>query len=413
MHQRHAFQVIAEAPVEDFSTLERIQKGLSRAFGIDLVPYRAQLRRGGVCVCRVSTMQEADRSAEQVRSIGANYRILDPQSRMIKEGAGRLAVEDPPPRRNDPATLVGGYEAAGKPTPPPPRPPMAASREPRPFSSENPALARTFAKPSLPAGSGQSDARQAVPAGPPPAPVGGVDLEALETGDLVLLDGSREEAPAPAAPAVASDEPASMAFAPPASEEEALELDGESQRDPVSDAPPREDPPPVEEELALAAGLPVSPPPPPPPLPGLAGVPREPEASWIVPDRPAGSSTAERTTGASFLRLPEPSFTLLDGWFRTRPRLRILVGFVLALGLGAIIPSCHARSVVASRIRPQLEDLSTAKVYGHIFSQLPNYRTPEQIEQTISDIKTRSSVFTFIMWLVLSSMVALAWFRFS
>jgi hypothetical protein len=86
---------------------------------------------------------------------------------------------------------------------------------------------------------------------------------------------------------------------------------------------------------------------------------------------------------------------------------------VLALGLGSIVPACHARSVLSSRVTPQLEDLSTAKAHGHILSHLPNYRSPAEIEAEISSIKTRGKVLSFALWLLLGGGLGFAWFRFT
>jgi len=420
------FQVIAVITTDDFDLLERVQKGLGRTFSLDLGPYRSQLRSSGVCVARTATLPDAEEKAQIARGIGADYRILDPQNQVVRQGFGRRGEAFPPPKpgRDDPPTLLGGFNAPTG-APEGPRPPSGLHARVRP-SQENPALARTLAGPSLgvaaepegadgptaefvrPDPSGEVDllppeAIAAAPAKPPPPAKPAFDLDSLDADDLVLLDGSREEAPKPSSGIIKQPSAAQMAFAPPDADDE-LELEEEVRPAPQPE-PAAEEVPEImalaDEAVTLEQQAPqVAPRPAPPP----AAPPR--------PGRPTVQRSARRAATAEPVA-EAPGRLLFGGWFRARPRLRILVGFVLALGLGSIVPACHARSVIKSRVLPQLEDLSTAKAHGQILSRLPNYRSPEAIEEEISGIKTRGGIMSFILWTLIGGGLAFAWFRFT
>jgi hypothetical protein len=417
------YQVIALITTDDPGLLERVQKGLSRSFDMDLNAYRAQLRSGGVCVARTSTLPEAEEKAQIARGIGADYRIVDPQMRTVRQGFGRRGDAIAPSAvRDDPPTLLGGF---GAPSGPPEAARPASGLHPRLRpSQENPALAQTLAGVSI----GDSDGPTAefvkadeeereplVPTAPsrpqpPPSrtPAPGFSLDALDADDLVLLDGSKEEEPAkaPAASARAGESAAAeLAFAPPSADED-LELEESARPAPP---PPPAAPARVEEAVpeisALADQAVTLERPAPAPLP---------ESRPARPSRAhAAQGSARRPGGVASALADLPGRLLLGGWFRKRPRLRIVVGFALALGLGSIVPACHARSVIRERVLPQLEDLSTAKAHGHILSALPSYRSPEQIEQEISSIKTRAGFLSFTLWLLIGGGLAFAWFRFT
>lgn len=418
------YQVIALITTDDFGLLERVQKGLGRSFNMDLTPYRAQLRSGGVCVARASTLPEAEEKAQIARGIGADYRIVDPQMRTVRQGFGRRGEAIAPAvGRDDPPTLLGGF---GAPSGPPEAARPASGLHPRLRpSQENPALAQTLTGVSI--GDGptaefvKADEEELEPLAPTPAPrpapppprtpAPGFSLEALDADDLVLLDGSREEpAKAPAATALTPESSAAeLAFAPPSADED-LELEESARPAPPPPPPAAPAPAPVEEEVpeisALAEqAVTLERPAPAAPLP-------EPR-----PARPSRAHVAQgsaRRSGGMVSAIADlPGRLLLGGWFRKRPRLRIVVGFALALGLGGIVPACHARSVIRERVLPQLEDLSTAKAHGHILSALPSYRSPEQIEEEISSIKTRSGFLSFTLWLLIGGGLAFAWFRFT
>ncbi len=540
------YQVIAEAPVQDFAALERIQKSLARTFNLDLTAHRSQLRQGGVCVCQAANLEAAEQSAQQVRSIGASYRILDPQGRVVRQGEGRRTIESANVR-NDPGTLLGvpppgGWSggpqrggaagpasAPGKPSTPgkPGKPSMPVPiREPRPAATPaarpgsgapaggapvsprsprptDPALARTMA---TGAGAGAADEASSLDFAPPSEPElsaaasppgttgldftredahgggaegGGFNLDALDADNLVMLDGS-SDAPEEPQRRPLGTKPAAMAFAPP-TDDENLELDepvqsakavrpaaptvpalpsSRSGGRPARAAPPADEtletdaPPELEEIPPLEGMMPTSTPmeteqgwsPPedealetapaqraePPPAepvrppgarttgtrPAVAAEPARPPGARTTGTRPAVAAEPPRERrmtgrGVPAARYEAPGRVLFGGYFRARPRLRLLVGFALALGLGAIVPSCHARSAVAKRVQPLLEDLSTAKAHGAVLSRLPNYRSPEQIEEAISSVKTRAGATSFIIWLSLAGLLAFAWFRFA
>ena len=94
-------------------------------------------------------------------------------------------------------------------------------------------------------------------------------------------------------------------------------------------------------------------------------------------------------------------------------RLRIVVGVLLALGIGALGPTCYSSSVRDERIQPLLVDLSTARAHGHLLQGSASYRSPAEIEEELGRIKSRYGIYTFLMWLVVSGAVGYAWFTFT
>ena len=96
--------------------------------------------------------------------------------------------------------------------------------------------------------------------------------------------------------------------------------------------------------------------------------------------------------------------------FRGRPRIRILAGFGLALALGIIGPTCYASSV-NDEFLPLLVDLSTAKAHGHLLRGTPSYRSPTEIEEQISSMQTRFSIYAFMIWAVFGGAIGFAFFR--
>jgi hypothetical protein len=285
-------------------------------------------------------------------------------------------------------------------------------------------------------------------------------LDKLDADNLVLLDGSTEEredatpmsmelaaaaGPAPSAPAApaAPEQPAPSApekpadapmfggadvdqFAPPDAEDEALELDtdyeapgegvgqdaqvkAETEAEAADDeedkkpAPqPREEaewiPAEDEERGPQLASLKSKPPPPPP--------------SDTAPIARRSSGELRKPGWRAAVARSRSPLDLPVELFRYYPRLRIIVGFALALGLGAIAPTCYAGSVVDEKIQPLLVDLSTAKAHGHLMVGTPGYRSPDQIEESIGGIKTRHCTYAVLMWLAVSGVIGFLWFRF-
>lgn len=121
-------------------------------------------------------------------------------------------------------------------------------------------------------------------------------------------------------------------------------------------------------------------------------------------------SARSQPTGA--LRKPL-SPGLFNGWFRRRPNLRVTVGIVLALIVGALYPISRANSLMASEIEPLRQKLSTAKAYASELAHQPGYRSAAQLTQQIADIKLEEGLLTFFLWLGSTVLLAALWFRFT
>jgi hypothetical protein len=277
-----------------------------------------------------------------------------------------------------------------------------------------------------------------------------LDLDHLNSEDLMLLDGSLEEDKKSSAAPTAQGSIDSAYYNPPL-EEDSLNLDVPSvlfERNRPSDVYPAirptnsSSPPPPNRidslpKIADANSYLLTSPP--EEAPTIQDQPR----SWTDPalistsapplssqnkmsDRthsstyPAVSAPSnlfsrpkEKVAGAALFSQQVPQWLLLNGWFHQRPRLRLIIGFALALGLGSIVPTIYAHSAFKSRIYPALEDLSTAKAHGAQLSQLPNYRSPEEIQEAIGDIKWRYGIYTFTLWLIATSILGFIWFKFT
>lgn len=109
-----------------------------------------------------------------------------------------------------------------------------------------------------------------------------------------------------------------------------------------------------------------------------------------------------------------PRWVLFDGLLRKQwPRLRIIVGFVLALVFGSIWPACHASSVITRHVEPARKELSRAKAHGHLLAEQRSFRSANAIESYIGSLKRRHAGYGVVMWLVCGGAVGFAWFRFT
>jgi hypothetical protein len=238
---------------------------------------------------------------------------------------------------------------------------------------------------------------------------GGLDIDDLDADSLVLLDGSDgSEAPTPIAPVEAtkptepeppSDDPR---FRPP--EEAGMAGGGEGQG---------------ELELDLRGQSPA---------PSAAATPRELDGTPIPPDEEPDEEpdeqplpehealdeqvaprTAPRSTRTHSARRRRMTVALV-AQLRERARLRVALGFSLALGVGAILPMCHARSVMSTSVQELRKELSTAKAHGPVAT--PAFDSIDQIETAISTVKRRHGFYSLLMWLAGTGGLLFLWFRF-
>jgi hypothetical protein len=104
---------------------------------------------------------------------------------------------------------------------------------------------------------------------------------------------------------------------------------------------------------------------------------------------------------------------LFNGWFRKNPNMRVIVGLLLALVVGALYPISRASSVMKSEIEPLRQKLSTAKVYAKEIAHQPGYRSAAQLTEQIGDVKMEQGLLTFFLWLGSTFFLAALWFRFT
>jgi hypothetical protein len=369
-----SFRVIARATGLSEADFDQIGAALSRTFSLDITSKTA---------------------AGQVEQIGARAEILDANGQVVGEpgaaGAG-----------TDSATMMGGFAA------PPPEGVLELG------------LDET-------APSAASLAADGVPPRPPRSKSFD-SLAALDADSLMMLDGSVEEEEAPPAVAMQAAAPQAVAdFAPP-EEDEVLDLD-QSDRSyaggvskaaedgtPVAQPePPAADafaPPDAEEELDTAIDTADVAPPPvgtlaptaeePPPAEGIPAEAPQAEAEKVKPSRFGQRRRASAR--------PDSPLAVIGWYFSDRPKLRIMIGFVLALGLGAVAPTCYSESIQDKKIYPLLVDLSTAKAHGALMMGSPSYQNPAQIQEQIESIKSRYGFYSFMIWLLMSGAVGVLWF---
>lgn len=427
------YRVIARAPDRDEETYDKVGTALSRTFQLDVTEVAIALGTDGVEVCRVASFEEGRVYAKRVRDLGADSLVVDPTGKVVEQtGSPRSRASDELGR-----TMMGGFQApadegwsapdddaidigfvgkegsASAPTPvvPPPR-------VEEDLISLDDSGGRSALPDLVPEGAPSPPAAPPPAAAPPAAAPAFGGFDNLGDDALVMLDGSADEPePPPPQMEMKREDGTTNDFAPPA-EDEVLELDeaprthkaGVSSMDPDAASggpvPEAEEAPPAQ-EAASAADVEWE------PAEGEAGPSLAPVVSPPPPvqaQRTAETRVPPRGWRGAIRRSHSP-LELPRELAREFPRIRIIVGFVLALALGSIAPTCYS-SVLEKRAQPLLVDLSTAKAHGQLLMGLPHYRSPEQIQEEIDSLTSRHAAYGFIMWLLISGGLGFLWFRF-
>jgi len=354
----------------DVAHARAIGARLLQGFGLPARPgFDAALTQRGVVVATTGDLGEAQGVAGRVAAAGASFRIVDGTGTVVDQGgpapaAGGVAVQGPP---RAPASPLGGRTLAGPFGAAPRGAPGAAA----PGSVSANDLDSLFADAGLASGSHPTVSPAALAAA-------AMDrtLEGIDQGALILLDGTVADEAADGAAAPGLERRALGGRVPgPASENEAIELDM-----------PYEAPP---EEIDLSDAL--------APLEGGEGT----QPGLVKPPRRAGSARKA------------PPLTLLGGRLRDFPRLRISLGFVVALALSSVVPLCHTGTVMQDRVTPLRSDLSTFRASGPRLVRPADYRPPQQVEAEIASVKLRHGAFAMLIWVALSSGLLFLWFRFT
>lgn len=422
-------RVIALAPGRDVVSLQQIAQALCGQIGGDPQQLLQQLQGTGVVVAELDSSADADHITTAVTRAGADYRVVDEAGLVLGQGSA------PQPQALN-ATIMGGFGApAGAPS-------LggfdsldeadlltldeAQATEPKASAAAaQPVHANVFidlgGEPSGQAGPvvAPEAATQAAP-----APESRDALDGLNAGSLMLLDGTIEQkAPpppplqavvSPSAPRPAGDAAAGGAFAPPApdpsflpdSANDSLELDTSYSEQAVTGPIAPETLARVDAATEAREAVPDTPPPPPVLVPEEPPVEPEPRSTgrrdWFQPPLPRAGRSARRRA----------QVLLLHGRLRAHARLRVAIGFAVAILLGSVLPMCHAGSVMNSRVHTLRVELSTARARGSV-RRASGFQSVEQIEQRISSVKTRSGIVTFLIWLSSSGLLLFLWFRFT
>ena len=188
----------------------------------------------------------------------------------------------------------------------------------------------------------------------------------------------------------------------PSAEEMLAALEGPGASAPVPEALDRADPGPV----SRAPQLPEETTEDPTPAPEQ----HHPHHNSGRPRSPGGPVV--RTLGGT----TERPGVLFGGWFRQWPRMRVVVGICLALGLSSLVPTGHASRMQQERLVPLRQELAQAL---ELESRPPASRRRPQgkrgsraIRQAIADVCRRQFLITLAIWVGCFLMLALLWFRF-
>lgn len=349
----------------------QIVKDLAASFNVQITP--AQLREGA-CLLTAPDLAAAEARSDDARSAGASFQVVDAQGNVVRRGSGRRAPMSG-------ATLLGLPSMQT----PPPAAPAEQAAQPR--------------RASLP---GRGGAREEGD---------GFDLDNLDASSLMTLDGEADAGFA-AGPTASRPAPAPRSAALPHPRgagpstrrgEGPLELERPSASGSDAFAPPDDG-----EPLSLAA--PRAAPPPAAPAAPAPSAPPSVDPYEALPPLPAAARPAMRRSAQ---RTELPGFLLFGGRLRRSPRLRIIAGFLLALGLGAILPAWRASTVMAAQIEPARQQLSYVTAHGHLLAGQRGYRSPEEIMQYIAGVKRRNATYGVFMWIGCGGLLGFLWFRFT
>ncbi len=382
MNNRAPFQVIAIIPDEDETTTEKVKQAVAARFDLDLKHYSREFQEEGVCIQHALTLEDALKTTMVVQDLGASCRVLDAGGHVVSEGGPSASDDDDEPALElDPDRDFSGVEA-----------PRGTARD---LGADDLVM--------LDGAIGDLD-EQAIPELGDPAVQEAstakpdVDAGAFGGSPLELDDpGPRDKGP--------GFEPDDMEFQLPntgaarggdATPDAGLfqELDDSLDGKPSKLAMARED--------ELKQSLPKA-----PAMDDMGGS-RSRRPSQAVsrrgPSRPGRPTSATASSGDGLV--------MFGGFFRQRPRLRILVGLLLALGLGGVVPAVHASTAYKEQVKPLLVDLATAKANEARKTKAPGVPSTREVEEKIDNRRTESASYTLAIWLGCFVGLAVLWFRF-
>lgn len=384
MNNRAPFQVIAIIPDDDDASTEKVKQAVARRFDLDLKHYSREFQEEGVCIQHALTLEDALKTTLVVQELGASCRVLDAGGQVVTESEPTADADD-------------GDEAA----------------------LELDDRAHDFSGVEVPQGTARD----------------------LGADDLVMLDGAigdlgEAEFPELGEPAVQEGATAKPDVTPGAFAGTPLELDDPGPQEagaafeaddmefqlPDPDAAPASDDATPDgglfqelddslggkpSKLALARGeelkqatRKVS------PMDDMGSRSRRPSqaVSHRGPRRASSSSTAMASSGGGVV--------MFGGFFRQRPRLRIVVGFLLALGLGGVVPAVHASTAYKEQVKPLLVDLATSRANESRQNRAPGVPSVREMEEKINKHRMESFSYTLAIWLGCFAALSVLWFKF-
>ena len=109
-----------------------------------------------------------------------------------------------------------------------------------------------------------------------------------------------------------------------------------------------------------------------------------------------------------------PRHVLFGGFFRQWPRLRVMVGFTLALTLGSLVPTAYSGRVMDEQLRPLHRELITAmELESRATSRrAKNIRSSREVARALNELRWRQFLFTLGIWGACFGVLCLLWFKF-
>ena len=111
---------------------------------------------------------------------------------------------------------------------------------------------------------------------------------------------------------------------------------------------------------------------------------------------------------------PTPRYVLFGGGLRRRPRLRIVVGFLLALGLSSLVPMAYADRVINEQFAPLCKEL-TSSLRNELrppVRRIAGLRASQQVRASLDALRWRQFLITLGVWGCCFLTLCLLWFRF-
>ena len=154
--------------------------------------------------------------------------------------------------------------------------------------------------------------------------------------------------------------------------------------------------------------------------PGSKPAARRPTGSAPRPQSPLSAATSEAASRAADIAA-DGAGAVMDGaqgvvarlqdLFEGRQRIRLLLGFAVAVGVGGIFPVYHANSSFNTFFHPIMQELSNAKAHEKRGDELSEERKPAAVQKVLGSLKMRYFAFTACLWLPMPGYLAFNWFR--